>query len=294
VSILFWVTKPKKAIPLRLVHRGISTLLFPSPHQRAFVRERLGLDEVRVPPLHWGTDLRFWRPDPAIAPEQTDTICSVGREMRDYVTLAEALRGTGIPCHIAAGGIREQSNPWLDRLAPDEGLPPEITVGKRSFPELRTLYRHSRFLVLPLLPSDTDNGMTSIGEALACGRPVIRTDILGLRRCHEGLPFVRTVAPGDVDGLRAAVTEWWADPEECARLGAEGRAWVERNQSLGGWVEAVSSATRSAMARGRERDPAPRSTPAAAGTGPRPSSLDRPLLAARRSDDAEDGAAQDR
>jgi glycosyltransferase involved in cell wall biosynthesis len=247
VSILFWVTKPKKAVPLRLLHRGISVLLFPNPHQRRFARERLGVDEGRLPHLRWGTDVRFWRPLGARDGTGTDTICAVGREMRDYVTLAEALRGTGIPCHIAAGSVREQANPWLERLESPGGLPPEVTVGKRSFAELRALYTRSRFVVVPLLPSDTDNGLTSIGEALACGRPVIRTEIDGLRGAHEGLPFVRTVAPGDVTGLRTAIREWWADPEGCARLGAEGRAWVERNYSLGAWVDAVSSAARSAL-----------------------------------------------
>jgi hypothetical protein len=54
-------------------------------------------------------------------------------------------------------------------------------------------------------------------------------------------------APGDVTGLRTAIREWWADPEGCARLGAEGRAWVERNYSLGAWVDAFSSAARSTL-----------------------------------------------
>jgi glycosyltransferase involved in cell wall biosynthesis len=235
VAILFWVSKPKKAVPLRVLHRGITRILLPDACQRGYARRRLPIPPERMPDLRWGTDVRFWRP----LAGRTDTISCVGREMRDYPTVVEAVRGSGVPCHIAAGTIRHMGNPWLARLEQGEALPAEVTVGRRSFPELRALYARSRFVVVPLLPSDNGNGHTSICEALAMGRPVICSDIEGLRGVFDDLPFVRLVPPGDAEALREALLEWWADPARCDRLGREGRAWVERHYPLGQWVAAV-------------------------------------------------------
>ena len=251
LAILFWVSKPKKAVPLRLLHRGMARVLLPTDAQRRFARDRLGLPGDRLPDICWGTDLRFWRPFDV----PTDTICSVGREMRDYVTLVDALRGTGIPCHIAAGTVRDVANPWLDRLDAAAARPAGVTVCKLPFEELRALYARSRFVVVPLMPSDNGNGQTAIGEALAMGRPVICSRIEGLAGVFDGLEAVRFVEPGDADGLRAAVTDWWAQPEECDRLGAIGRHWVERAHPQDAWVNAMADQACAALDEAQARRP---------------------------------------
>ncbi len=51
-----------------------------------------------------------------------DMISAVGAEMRDYVTLKQALRGTGIRCHIAADHVRI---PGRLRLLNDRRVPIE-------------------------------------------------------------------------------------------------------------------------------------------------------------------------
>jgi glycosyltransferase involved in cell wall biosynthesis len=244
VAILFWVSKPKKAVPLRFLHRGMDRLLLPTAAQRRFARDRLRLPSARLPEVNWGTDLRFWRPRPG----PTDTISSVGREMRDYVTLVEALRPTAIPCHIAAGTVLDVANPWLEGLTARGPLPGHVTVGKLPFEELRDLYARSRFVVVPILPTDNGQGQTAICEALAMGRPVICSRTEGLRGVFDGLEAVRFVDAGDVVQLRAAMAEWWADPAQCERRGAEGRRWVERNHALEAWVTTVAEQARAALA----------------------------------------------
>ncbi len=47
-------------------------------------------------------DQLFYSPRPL----GDDMICAVGAEMRDYTILKEALRGTGLRCHIAADHVR--------------------------------------------------------------------------------------------------------------------------------------------------------------------------------------------
>jgi glycosyltransferase involved in cell wall biosynthesis len=243
LAILFWVSKPKKAIPLRLLHRGMARVLLPDAAQRRFARQRLNLPEALVPEVRWGTDLRFWRP----LGGPTDTIASVGREMRDYGTLIEALRGTDIPCHIAAGTVRDVANPWLDRLRGDQLPPRTVTVGRLSFDELRALYARARFVVVPLFASDNGNGQTAICEALAMGRPVLCSRIHGLDGVFGDCEAVRFFEPGDIEGLRATISAWWADPAGCDRLGAQGRAWVERRYPLDAWVTAVAGHAREAL-----------------------------------------------
>jgi len=39
--------------------------------------------------------------------------------------------------------------------------------------ELRDLYARSRFVVAPLVPSESDNGVTVILEAMVMGKPVV-------------------------------------------------------------------------------------------------------------------------
>jgi glycosyltransferase involved in cell wall biosynthesis len=253
VAILFWVSKPKKAVPLRLLHRGITRILLPDANQRAYARRCLPIPPDRLPDVRWGTDLSFWRP----MATATDTISCVGREMRDYPTVVDAVRGTGVPCHLATGSIRDMHNPWLKRLEQGPGLPGEVSIGRCSFRELRELYARSRFVVVPLLPSDNGNGHTAICEALAMGRPVICSEIAGLRGVFDDLPFVRYVPSGDVDTLRAAVLEWWADPAGCERLGREGRAWVEEQYPLGAWVAAVAGQVACSVSERRLLQPAP-------------------------------------
>ena len=81
-------------------------------------------------------------------------ICAVGREMRDYATLVEAIRDWNVPCHIAAKVDAGKTDQWMTDLQDADELPPHITFGTKPYPELRALYARTRFVVLPLYPSN--------------------------------------------------------------------------------------------------------------------------------------------
>ena len=49
----------------------------------------------------------------------------------------------------------------------------KVTIGPLPLDGLRELYARSRFVVVPVVASDMDNGVTVILEAMAMGRPVI-------------------------------------------------------------------------------------------------------------------------
>jgi glycosyltransferase involved in cell wall biosynthesis len=238
VAILMWPSKPKKAALLRHALPGIDRLIVWPPLQRQFVERRLRVPRARFVDARAPVDVAFWRPQDGAR----DMICSVGQEMRDYGTLVEALRSLDVPCHIAAGSglldTRFLEREWRSNVGARE-LPPNVTVGRRSHAELRQLYARSRFVVVPLLPSDMDNGITVILEAFAAGRAVICTETAGQTGVLEhGVNCLR-VPPRDPLAL-------WNDPEECGRLGAAGRELICSGHGQDHWratlVQAVTEA----------------------------------------------------
>lgn len=255
VAVLLWPSVPKKARLLRLTQRGVDRFIVRAPLQRRFAEEKLGIEPERFVEGKKYIDTKFWRPMPGPG----ELICSVGQEMRDFDTLIEALEPLGIRCHIAVGtGIC--NNPrdkwWRPRRARDVG--PHITIGHLSFAELRDLYARARFVVVPLLPSDQDNGINTIVEAFAMGKAVICTETAGQVGILEpGVNCLR-VPPRDVAALREAICELWNDPQRCDEFGAAGRALVIRERGVEQWrdslVQAVSEATAARAAAGRARD----------------------------------------
>lgn len=256
VAILMWPSKRRKAIPLRVVRRRVDRFITTSPLQQRFVRERLGIEPERLVEVRGQRiDTKFWRPLPGAG----DLICSVGQEMRDYATLLAALEPLDIPCHIApgAGLVGASAAKWWQTSLEGRLLPDTVTVAAHTYAELRDLYARSRFAVVPLLPSDHDNGVTTILEAFAMGRTVICTDSPGqVGLVEDGVNGLR-VPPGDAVALRSAIVELWRDPDRCARMGAAGRALVLERHGLDRWtttlVEAVNGAVEIRARAGRSR-----------------------------------------
>jgi glycosyltransferase involved in cell wall biosynthesis len=233
-----------------LARHGIDRVFVPSPYQRELVIERWRIPTERIVNANWSVDTGFWRP----AGGAGDTICSVGREMRDYETLIAALRTLDIPCHIAAGtGSMNKAHATDDPRATNldsEPLPGNVTIGYKTALELRDLYRRSRVVVVPVMPSECDNGTTTIAEAMAMGRAVITTATTGRARILEDGVNCVLVPERDPAALRAAIEELWNDPDRCARLGANGRERIVPEHGLEQWLTAVRGAA-SELARRR-------------------------------------------
>ena len=259
VAILMWPSKPKKAIPLLLARRGIDRFVACAPLQRRFLLERLRIAPERVVEVKGRrVDVDFWRPRPQV---EIDTISSVGQEMRDYSTLVAAIDSLEVPCHIApgAGIVGASAAKWWRRSLEGRELPANVTVAACTYAELRDLYARSRFVVIPLIPSDNDNGVTTILEAFAMGKAVICTDSPGRAGVIEDGVTGLCVAPGDPIALRKAILELWNDPERCERMGAAAREYVVANHGIDRWtdslVEAIDGAVAMRAHAGRARVP---------------------------------------
>jgi len=222
--------------------------------QRRYAIERLGIPAEKLYLVKHFVDQVFWNP----LERDEDMICGVGAEMRDYPTLLEALRGTHLRCHIAADHVRVDRLGIARRIATEQfsRLAGEnVTIGRRTTIELRELYARSRFVVVPLRYSDTDNGITVILEAMAMGKPVICSRTRGqVDAIQDGVTGI-FVPVGDAKALRAAMLELWNDPQRTREMGRAARAYVEKHHRLEKFCSDVKSAVEASLdGRGATQD----------------------------------------
>ncbi|MBI4547770.1 MAG: glycosyltransferase family 4 protein [Ignavibacteriae bacterium] len=239
VALMYWMSKPKQSILFHLVHNHFDRIITWSSVQRDYALNVLGIPASRIAFVRHPVDQQFWRP----IKQETDMISSAGSEMRDYATLLEAMKGLNMKCHIATNEIRIVKNHTAVRLNKNRlgALPPNVSIGFLQYKELRDLYARSRFVVVPLFPSDTDNGINTILEAMAMGKAVICSRIKGqVDVIREGKTGI-FVPPGDSKALRNAIEYLWNNPSVAQQMGTEARLYIEKYHSIEQFVDDVKS-----------------------------------------------------
>jgi glycosyltransferase involved in cell wall biosynthesis len=217
------------------------TLVF-SRAQERHLREHVGLSADQVEFVSDKVDSRFFTPGEM--GRTGDYVLSVGREQRDYQTLLEALRPSGIPCVIVPGSM------WSHRDLPPLELSDRIEIREGlSYVALRELYRHARLVVVPVLPEvDYAAGVNGILEGMSCGKPVVASDTPGLQSYVRDGVDGRNVKPGDPVMLRAVIEELWDEATQRDQLGRAARETVERERTIEQFATRV--ATQMAMVTG--------------------------------------------
>ncbi len=239
IGLVYWISKPKKAIFLKFVFKHITKLITWSSVQRSFAIKQLNIPASKIKLIRYQVDQKFYRPMQCNA----NLICSAGREMRDFVTLIEAMTGLDINCHIAVkldGGKIYDTVKTVYKL---DSLPGNVTVGAMpSIAALRSLYASSKFVVIPLLPSDSENGLTVILEAMAMGKAVICSKTKGQSDdvILDGITgiFVPQCNPA---ALRNAIIYLWNHPDVADKMGKEGRKRIEEKFTLEKFVTGIKT-----------------------------------------------------
>jgi glycosyltransferase involved in cell wall biosynthesis len=242
VALLYWFSRPSVQIPLRAFADALQAIVTWSSVQRTYAIERLGIPHEKLYLIKHFVDQLFWSP----REREPDMICSAGAEMRDYPTLLRALRGTDLRCHIAADHVRVDRFGFARRLSTAAfsamASGSKVTIGRKPLVELRELYARSRFVVVPLQTSDTDNGITVILEAMAMGKPVICSRTRGqVDVIQEGVTGL-FVPVGDAKAMRTAILDLWHDPARAERMGRAARAYVEKHHTLEQFSQSVKGA----------------------------------------------------
>jgi glycosyltransferase involved in cell wall biosynthesis len=241
VAMLYWFSRPSVRLPLRAFGDQLHAIITWSSVQRTYAIKHLGMAPEKIYLVKHFVDQLFWSPrDRAV-----DMICGAGAEMRDYPTLLKALRGTGIPCHIAADHVRVDQFGFARRIDANgfsAMASPNVTIGRKTATDLRELYARSMFVVVPLVASDTDNGITVILEAMAMGKPVICSRTEGqVDVIKDGVTGI-FVPVGDADAMRAAIVDLWKDPERALEMGRAARAYVKEHHALEKFCRDVKAA----------------------------------------------------
>jgi glycosyltransferase involved in cell wall biosynthesis len=249
IAMMYQFEKPNIRLPLNAFKKNLHAVITWSSVQRRALIDRLGFPAERVYLIRHYVDQVFYSPRQI----QEDMICAVGAEMRDYATLKEAVAGTGLRCHIAADSVRIPGRLRLlndrrvaigDIVAPSDA---NLTEGRMPLTELRNLYARSRFVVVPLLHSDTDNGVTVILESMAMGKPVICSRTRGqVDVIQEGVTGLY-VPVGDAAALRAAILSLWNEPARAQEMGRSARAYIEKNHTLEKFTATTKSAAEASL-----------------------------------------------
>lgn len=91
------------------------------------------------------------------------------------------------------------------------------------------------------LTSRNEGSPVSLIEALACARPVVATDVGGVRSVVVEGKTGFLCAAGDVAGIRGRLQTLITDPELRQRMGAEGRKSVSARYDQGRLIEDIAS-----------------------------------------------------
>jgi glycosyltransferase involved in cell wall biosynthesis len=167
------------------------------------------------------------------SPPRGDYFLAVGREERDWATLAKA--AGGLDCEIRVVGPAALPEPGPLKLLPQ--------IERTQLLELMT---GARAIVVPLNPTARPAGQLTIVDAISVGRAVIATRAPGVEDYIDPEAGI-LVPPGDVQALRDALLRL-SDRALAERMGMAALAAARHDFSLERFVAEVDREARSTSA----------------------------------------------
>lgn len=224
------------------VQKQVHTFFVYSAWQKKFIKARWQVPDARVVQIPFQVDTQFFAPERVLVNSQ-ELIFSPGRASRDLFTLFEAVQGMDVRLVITAASEWSKKSSALPRAS----LPANVTVAKLTFGELRQKYADSRFVVIPLHSINSQDGITTILEAMAMERAVICSRTPGRTEAIVDGETGLYVEPGDPRALGQAIEYLRQNPDEAKRMGRAGRRRVEQMMGLECYVERFQQHVQAAL-----------------------------------------------
>lgn len=166
-----------------------------------------------------------------------------GDSLRDYGPLLEATRALPASTFIATGRA--------DVLGRSD-VPENVRIQQVSHTRYNELMRSARVVVVPLVStSERSAGQTTYVNAMALGKLVIVTDILGVRDYIDDRSTGLIVPPEDADGLQRALA--WAldraNDDEVRAIAGRAREVARTRFSPDSYVTSLLRVARAAVER---------------------------------------------
>ncbi|HXI96072.1 MAG TPA: glycosyltransferase family 4 protein [Candidatus Acidoferrum sp.] len=197
-------------------HERMNRILVHSRLQEELARGRLGIPDAKLAFVPYYADQEFWRP---MGAAEERLVVSAGSEHRDYATMAAACGDLDARVYIAAGSVHSPSSTFSNPAR----WPPNFESGFASYAALRELYSRASVVVVPVVETDFQAGVTTVLEAMACGKAVVTSATRGQAGVvRHGITGI-CVPPGDSDELKRVVQRLLSSPGERARLGRAAR-----------------------------------------------------------------------
>jgi glycosyltransferase involved in cell wall biosynthesis len=206
------------------VFQGADRIVVTTPAMQKTIVERYAIEskKVCVIPNYVETD-RF---KPFFSNRQPNLLCFVGRlhEQKNLMSLLNAVKGLDVELDIIGGGNLQKQ---LMAKANNDKMKVRFLGNIPSADLPAYLNRASLFI----LPSHIEDHPKSLLEAMACGLPVIGTDVPGIREVirHRDTGYLCNTSP---ENIRAAIREVLSDPELCLRMGTNARNFIVENCAL--------------------------------------------------------------
>lgn len=191
-----------------------------SPEQVSFFEQYLPADRISMI-LH-GIDTSFFCPAKQAEASGEFRCLSVGSWLRDYDAVLEvAHRLSSVPdfqFHIVSSAVTDQASPG--NVFVQSGIDDNA---------LRSMYQQADVLFLPVTSATANN---AILEGIACGLPVVTTDLASLRCYLPGQEAI-LVKDNDPEQLAEALLKLYHNPEwrtkmaEAARRRALDLSWAK-------------------------------------------------------------------
>jgi glycosyltransferase involved in cell wall biosynthesis len=251
-------------IGARLAGHRAGAVIAISEHVRGFIEDLKLVPADRVHVVHYGIDASGWPLDESERLRARDQLGLNPAEVAVGIA-ARLIPGKGHLLLLEAVAAARTENPQLRLLVAGRGplraelereaerMAPSATAFVGFVEDVRAFMNACDVLAFPTQPALGEGFGLAALEAMACGRPVVATEVASLPELVTDGETGFLVEPGSVDELATALARLAGDGELRERLGARGQERARTTFSLERMVERTLAVYQEALVGVRPR-----------------------------------------